>query len=103
MPSLQIVLPIVVAALPIAAPFLGALYKLLLSSLPAAKQMQLEQVIISAVAAAEKVYQAAPGSGQAKKQFVVSRVEAIFGRRINPSLVEVLLEEAVSLLPHSAI
>ena len=85
--------------LPIAAPFLGALYKQLVSRLPAAQQAQLSQVVSSAVSAAEQVYQGVPGSGQAKRQFVVSRVEAIFGKRVNASLVEVLLEDAVRLLP----
>lgn len=101
--SLQLLLPVVVALLPVAAPFLGALYKLLLSYLPEAQQVKLQQTISSAVAAAEKVYEGMPGSGQAKRQFVLTRIEAIFGKRVNPSLVEVLLEEAVNLLPHSAI
>lgn len=86
-------------ALPVAAPFLGALYQKLVSRLPANQQAQLSQVVSSAVSAAEQVYQNAPGSGQAKRQFVVSRVQAVFGKRVNASLVEVLLEDAVRLLP----
>ena len=102
--SIQSVSPSDLAAvlavlLPLAAPFLGALYKKLVANLPAAQQAQLSQVVSSAVSAAEQVYQGVPGSGQAKRQFVVSRVEAIFGKRVNASLVEVLLEDAVRLLP----
>lgn len=95
--------PVIVALLPIAAPFLMALYKLLLSRLPAARQAQLQSIIASAVNAAEQVYKASPGSGQAKRQFVVSRIEAVLGKKVNPALVEVLLEEAVRALPPSAI
>lgn len=95
--------PVLVALLPIAAPFLVALYRLLLTRLPAARQAQLQSLITSAVAAAEQVYKASPGSGQAKRQFVVSRIEAVLGKKVNPALVEVLIEEAVRLLPPSAI
>jgi hypothetical protein len=101
--SAQILLSIGVAVLPIAAPFLAALYKLLISRLPAAQAAQVQAVISSAVSAAEKVYAMAPGSGQAKRQFVVDRVEAIFGKRVNPALVEILLEDAVRLLPPSKV
>jgi hypothetical protein len=86
-----------IALVTVALPFLGALYKKLISLIPASPQ--LSQVVSSAVSAAEQVYQAAPGSGQAKRQFVVSRIEAIFGKKVNASLVEVLLEDAVRLLP----
>lgn len=88
---------VLAVVLPIAAPFLGALYKKLSSLIPVSPE--LSSVVSSAVSAAEQVYQGAPGSGQAKRQFVVSRVEAIFGKKVNASLVEVLLEDAVRLLP----
>jgi hypothetical protein len=96
-------IPVMIALLPIAAPFLMALYRLLLSRLPAAEQAQLQSIITSAVNAAEQVYKMTPGSGQAKRQFVVARIEAVLGKRVNPALVEVLLEEAVRALPPSAI
>lgn len=90
-------------ALPVAAPFLFALGKKLVNNLPAAQQQRLLLLVHSAVVAAEQVYADIPGSGQAKKQFVVSRIEAIFGKKVNAALVEVLLEEAVAHLSHSSL
>lgn len=89
-------------ALPLAAPLLGAAYQLLLTLIPANRRAMIQSVVTSAVYAAEKVYETIPGSGQAKRQFVISRIEAIFGKRVNAALLEVLIEEAVSHLPSTS-
>lgn len=92
---------LLVVLVPVLAPFLAALYRLLASKIPASPQ--LESVVHSAVHAAEQLYADIPGSGQAKRQFVISRIEAIFGKRVNAALLEVLLESAVEALPPSVI
>ena len=97
--SSNTVVAVIVAALPVSVPFLAALYRLLISQLPAAKRGQIAAVVKSAVVAAEQVYKNIPGSSQAKKEFVVSRVQSVFGKRVSAALVEVLLEEAVASLP----
>lgn len=95
------IVALALAAVPLAAPFLGAFYKYLVSRVPSNRAVQIAGVVRSAVSAAEQVYHGVPGSSQAKKEFVVSRVQAVFGKHISPALVEVLLEDAVSALPHT--
>lgn len=101
--SLDNMLALAIGVVPVAAPFLGALYKLLVSNLPAVKVAQVERSVRSAVVAAEQVYKDIPGSSQAKREWVISRVQALFGKRVNAALVEVLLEEAVAALPKSSL
>jgi hypothetical protein len=87
-----------ITVLPVLAPFLVALYHFLVAQLPANRRDSLTGLVRSAVLAAEQVYANAPGSGQAKEQFVLSKVAAASGGRLNPALVKVVLEEAVYCL-----
>lgn len=89
-----------VVLVPVLAPFLAALYRLLDSKIQ--RQPAVAGVVHAAVHAAEQLYADIPGSGQAKRQFVISRIEAILGKRVNAALVEVLLESAVEALPKAA-
>jgi len=87
-----------ITLLPVLAPFLVALYHFLVAQLPANRRDNLTGLVRSAVLAAEQVYANSPGSGQAKEQFVLSKVADATGGRLNPALVKVLLEEAVYCL-----
>lgn len=89
-----------VVLIPVATPFLVALYKLLAAQLPTARQAQLQALVSSSVSAAEQIYKNIPGSSTAKRQWVLAHIQSIAGKNVSVSLLEVLLEEAVSALPN---
>ena len=98
-PSLEQVLSVLSAALPLLAIIVPYLAALLLHKLPANQQSLLAGFVEKCVAAAEQLKAGEPGD--VKKQYAVESVLALckrFGVNANPVIVGVLVEAAVQQL-----
>ena len=96
--SLNDVLALIAALLPVLIPLGLFVYHLLMAHLPANRASAIEQEVNLIVRAVEQTYKAVPGSGAYKKAEVM-RLAAHFGLKVDPARLDALIEAAVASLP----
>lgn len=89
------------ALLPVLIPVVMLVYKLVLAHLPNNARDAAERDVALAVAAAEQLYANIPGSGPAKKVEAL-RMAAAMGVKLDPAVLDVLIEATVHSLSASA-
>lgn len=95
--NLNNALSILAAFAPVLIPAGLFVYHLGMAQLPASKRANVERELSLIVSAVEQTYKAVPGSGAFKKAEVI-RLAGEFGLKVDPKLLDVLIESSVATL-----